>query len=50
VGQAVAIPKAGAFVFIAMPKVHRHYVRAATVAAATTVSAYLEPGLHKPEK
>jgi hypothetical protein len=48
--QAVTNPKAGAFAFIPMPKMHKRYVRAATAAAATTVTAYLEPGPYKPEK
>jgi hypothetical protein len=49
-GQAVTNPKTGAFAFIPMPKTHKRYVRAATAAAATTVTAYLEPGPHKPAK
>lgn len=50
VGQAVATPKAGAFAFIPMPKIHKRYIRAATAAAAAGVTAYLEHGPHKPEK
>jgi hypothetical protein len=46
-GQAVTNPKAGVFAFIPMPKMHKRYIRAATAAAATTVTAYLEPGPHK---
>ncbi|MDR2095880.1 MAG: hypothetical protein LBP76_10250 [Treponema sp.] len=49
-GQAVTNPKAGAFAFFPMPKTHRRYVRAALAAAATGVTAYLEPGPAKPEK
>jgi hypothetical protein len=48
--QGVVNPKAGAFAFIPMPKTHKRYVRAATAAAAATVTAFLEPGPHKPEK
>jgi hypothetical protein len=54
VGQAVASPKAGAFAFIPMPKMHKRYVRAAyvlgTSVTASGVTAYMEPGPHKPEK
>jgi hypothetical protein len=49
-GQAVTNPKAGAFAFIPMPKTHKQSVRAALAAAATGVTAYLEPGPEKPEK
>jgi hypothetical protein len=49
-GQAVVNPKAGAFAFIPMPKMHKRYVRAALAAAQAGVTAYLEPGPHKPEK
>jgi hypothetical protein len=50
VGQAVANPKAGAFAFIPMPKMHKRYLRAALAAAQAGVTAYLEPGPYKPEK
>ena len=50
VGQAVATPKAGAFAFLPMPKTHKRYVRAALAAAQPGITAYLEPGPHKPEK
>lgn len=46
--QAVTNPGAGDFAFIALPKAHRRYVRAATAAAAAGVSARLEPGAAKP--
>ena len=57
VGQAVVGPNAGDFVFLPFPLIHKRYVRAVVTGANTSgavavsgVSAYIEPGPHKPEK
>jgi hypothetical protein len=47
-GQAVTNPGIGPFAFISMPKMHKRYVRAALAAAASGVTAFLEPGPEKP--
>jgi hypothetical protein len=56
VGQAIAGPKAGDFAFLPFPLVHKRYVRAIVTGANSSgsvavsgVSAYIEPGPHKPE-
>jgi hypothetical protein len=47
-GQAVVNPKAGDFAFMPFPLIHKRYVRAATAAAATGVTARIEAGVAKP--
>jgi hypothetical protein len=49
-GQSVTNPKAGNFALLMMPKKHRRYVRAALAAAATGVTAFLEPGASQPRQ
>jgi hypothetical protein len=53
--QPVVGPKAGDFVFLPFPLIHKRYVRAVVSGANSTgavaissVSAYIEPGPHKP--
>ena len=46
--QTVTNPKAGDFAFLPFPLIHKRYVRAATAAAATGVTARIEAGVSKP--
>ncbi|MDR0637371.1 MAG: hypothetical protein LBG27_00435 [Spirochaetaceae bacterium] len=46
--QAVVNPRAGDFAFLPFPLIHKRYVRAATAASATGVTARIEAGVSKP--
>ena len=46
--QAVVNPRAGDFAFLPFPLIHKRYVRAATAAAVTGVTARIEAGVSKP--
>jgi hypothetical protein len=47
VGAAVSNPKAGGFAFIAVPRTHKRYVKAAAT-GGSGITAFLEPGPGKP--
>lgn len=46
--QGVVNPRAGDFAFLPFPLIHKRYVRAATAAAVTGVTARIEAGVQKP--